>query len=297
MIIQLRHRLLFLILFSLGILIALKSVQAAAPQTRLLVDLSKKPDSWGLSAFDLCILRVDAEADLEAAHALGNKCLARLSLFEVASNSPAAVLAQQLGVPLLEGSMRGMCRLDATHPRWDSVVVHELVEDAAERGFDGVVLTELETISQDAERAAVLRVLGLLKATYPDKLLFMEGGFDMLSEARRHLDGVLFMEQAGEKEIQRVEHRVRESTRQGVQPYVVAFADPEKTDGIAARSARYRELGGVPFFTTTTLTGVNLGPLEEINRRVLVLHSGEARESFTARVLHGSLEWLGYQIS
>lgn len=297
MIIHLRHRLLFLILFSLALVIALKSVQGAAPQTRLLVDLSKKPDSWGLSAFDLCILRADADADFEAAHALGNKCLARMSLFEVASNSPAALLAQQLGVPLLEGSVRGMSRLDATHPRWASVVVHEMVEVAAERGFDGVVLSELETISQDAERAAVLRVLAILKATYPDKLLFIEGGFDLLSEARRHLDGILFMEQAGEKETLRLERRIHESTRLGVQSYVLAFADPEQPAAIASRTDRIRELGGVPFFTTTALTGVNLGPLDEITRRVLVLHSGEARESFTARVLHGSLEWLGYQIS
>jgi polysaccharide biosynthesis protein PelA len=268
----------------------------AAPQTRLLVDLSAKPASWGLSAFDLCILRVDAQVDLESAHALGNKCLARVPLFEVATNSPAALRAQQLGVPLLEGSARGMSRLDATHQGWASVVVHEMAEAAAERGFDGVVFSEAETISHDAERAAVLRVLAIMKATYPDKLLFLEGGFDLLSEARRHLDGIVFMEQKGEKEALHLEHRLRESTRQGVQPYVVAFADPEQPSDIAARTARFRELGAVPFFTTAALAGVNLGPLHEITRRVLVLHSGSARASFTAQVLQGSLEWLGYQI-
>lgn len=283
------------LLLALAAVISLEAA-SAAPKTRLLVDLSSKPASWGLSAFDLCILRVDADVNLEAAHALGNKCLARVPLFEVPTNSPAALRAQQLGVPLLDGSARGISRLDATHPRWTSVVVHELVETAAERSFDGVVLCGLETISQDAERAAVLRVLTLIKATYPDKMLFMEGGFDLLSEARRHLDGILFMEGSGEQEKRRLERRLQESARLGVQSYVVAFADPEQPGEIAPRTERLRELGSVPFFTTQALEGVNLGPLQEITRRVLVLHSGAARESFTARVLHGSLEWLGYQV-
>jgi hypothetical protein len=274
------------------------SFATAAPQIRLLVDLSERPESLGLSAFDLCILRVDAKVDLEAAHALGNKCLARVPLFEVAADSPAAVLAQKLGVPLLEGSTRGYFRLDATHPRWAHVVVHELVESAAERGFNGVVLAGLETISQDAERAAVLAVLPLLKAAYPDKQVLLEGGYSLLHEARRYLDGILFIEEkdAEKDDLAREERKVREATRQGVQPYFVGFSQPGHTDDVTARATRIRELGGVPFFTTPELGGVNLGPLQETVRRVLVLHSGAAQESYTARVLHGSLEWLGYQI-
>lgn len=274
------------------------SFATAAPQTRLLLDLSERPEPLGLSAFDLCILRVDAKVDLEAAHALGNKCLARVPLFEVASNSPAAILAQKLGVPLLEGSAHGVCRLDSTHPRWANIVVHELVETAAERGFDGVVLAELETISQDAERAAVLAVLPLLKAAYPDKQIFLEGGYSLLHEARRYLDGILFIEEkdADKDDLARNERKIREASRQGVQPYFVGLGQPGHTENLPARASRIRELGGVPFFTTPELHGVNLGPLQETVRRVLVLHSGASQQSYTARVLHGSLEWLGYEI-
>jgi hypothetical protein len=274
------------------------SFATAAPQTRLLVDLSERPEPLGLSAFDLCVLRVDAQVDLEAAHALGHQCLARVPLFEVAAHSPAVVLAQKLGVPLLEGSARGIFRLDATHPRWAHVLVHEQVETAAERGFNGVVLAGLETISQDAERAAVLGVLPLLKAAYPDKQIFLEGGYSLLHEARRYLDGILFIEEkdADKDDLARNERKIHEATRQGVQPYVVGFAKPGHAADVAPRASRIRELGGVPFFTTPELTGVNLGPLQETVRRVLVLHSGAAQTSYTARVLHGSLEWLGYQI-
>lgn len=275
------------------------SVETARP-ARLLVDLSSRPAPLGLSAFDLCILRVDAQVDLEAAHALGHKALARVPLLEVPAVSAAAALAKELGVPLLETEVAGLVRLDATHPRWVHVVVHELVETAAERGFDGVVLADLETLSQDAERAAVLRLLPLLKSAYPDKKLFVEEGFLLLPEARRHLDGMVFFEEQAAKSspesILRLERRIQGASRMGVTPYVVGFEDPEKPSDIAARTARIRQLGGVPFFTTPELKGANLGPLQEVSRRVLVLHSGPAAETYSAQVLHGCLEWLGYEV-
>lgn len=271
------------------------NLASAAPQARLLVDLSDEPAPQGLSAFDLCVLKVDAQVDLEAAHALGNLCLARVPLFDVPVNSPAAKLASELQVPLIAGDEKGVVHLDATHPRWPHVVVHELVETAAERGFDGVVLCQAEDISQDAVRAAVLRVLELIKTAYPDKRLMIEGGFGLVAEARRQLDGILFIgEKVGEEVL--MARRIRESARLGVQPYVVGFATSEDSRDIPQRAAAIRELGGVPFFTTHELTGINLGPLDEVCRRVLVLHSGSAEESYTAQVLHGSLEWMGYQV-
>lgn len=286
--------------FALGLLgcflfLGLGSARAVeAP--RLMVDFSEQPAPWVLSAFNLCILKVDAQVDLEVAHALGNRCIARVSLFEITKNSSAEELARRLKVPLLEGSSEGLWRLDATHPRWVSVVVQEIVEEAAERGFDGVMLSGLETISHDAERAATLRVMKVLKATFPDKLLFMEGGFDLLAEARRSLDGIVFIEKTGQPKVAQMDRRVREATRQGVHPFVVEFADPEKPGDLVARAEKIRSMGGVPFFTTAAMQGTYLGPLQEITRRVLVLHRGEARQTFTAKVLHGSLEWLGYQV-
>ncbi|WP_146852082.1 hypothetical protein [Brevifollis gellanilyticus] len=232
---------------------------------------------------------------------MGHKVLARVPLFEVPAGSPAAKLAKELGVPLLEGKALGSVRLDATHPHWAHVVVHELVETAAERGFDGVMLSELETMSHDAERAALLRVLPMLKSAYPDKQLFLEGGASLLREARRHLDGIVFIEETGANadadSALRLERKILDASRQGVCSYVVGFENPEKPTNIAARAARIRQLGGVPFFTTPDIHGANLGPLLEVSRRILVLHTGAARETYTARLLHGSLEWLGYQVT
>ncbi|WP_133797179.1 hypothetical protein [Prosthecobacter fusiformis] len=270
-------------------------VLSAVNPIRLMMDLSPQPDAVMLSAFDLCIVDAQAKVNLEDQQTLGNKMLARVNIFEVAADSSAAKAARSVGVPLLEATEKGRVRLDATHPHWVALVVHEIVQSAAERGFDGFVLTGLETISQDAERAGCLAAIASLDQAYPDKQLVIEGGLDLVPEARRALEGVLFvgdLESAGYRD-----QRIREVKRLGVRPLVVDYADVgvSKAD-IAERAQHFRGMGAVPFFTTPALDGTHLGPLQEITRRILVIHSGAAGETFTARVLHGSLEWLGYQV-
>lgn len=268
---------------------------AAPPSQRLMVDLSAAPDAVMLSAFDLCIVEAAAQVDLEAQQALGNKMLARINVFEVAQNSSAAAAARAVSVPLLESAQKGCVRLDATHRHWVPVVVHKIVQAAAKRGFDGFVLTGFETLSHDAERASSLAAIAELDRVYPDKLLMIEGGLDLVSEARRSLDGVILM--GGGADPVRRDQRIREVKRHGVQPLVVDFAPAEISQAeIASRTQHFRALGALPFFTTAALDGRHLGPLQEVKRRVLILHSGPVAATFTATILQGSLEWLGYQV-
>ena len=283
------------LIFRLAVLVLAFQVNApAAPNpTRLMVDLSAKPDAVMLSAFDLCIVDNDAKVDLEAQQSLGNRMLARVDLLEIRQNSAAARAASSVGIPLLAGTRPGHVRLDATHPHWVPLVVYEIVQDAAEKGFDGFVLTGLETLSQDAERAACLQVIAELHRVYPDKQLVIEGALDLAAESRLALDAVLFL--SGNEPGR--DQQLREVKRLGLLPLVVEYAAPDITpQEIATRTQHFRALGAVPFFTTPDLAGLHLGPLQEVTRQVLVIHSGPAHESFTARVLQGSLEWLGYQV-
>lgn len=281
----------------------------AANAPRLCVDYSASPSPGLLSGFDVCIVRADAEVNLEATHTLGSTCLAQVDIFEVPMHSAAAEYAQKLGVPLLASDKNEMIRMDATHSGWPNVVIRELIKSAAVRGFDGFVLAGADSISQDAERAACLRVIEAIDAVYPDKQILLAGGFDLVSEARLHLDGLLITgvdtkwDAAGKRwvaadaaERHHQEYWIREGRRLGLKSYVVDFATAGETAEMTNRSHRILDLGGIPFYTTPALDGVNLGPLREISRHVLVVHSGQPRATFTAAVLHGSLEWLGYRV-
>lgn len=272
---------------------------SAAAQTRngirLMFDLSEKPDAVTLSAFDLCIVDANAEVDLEAQQTLGNKMLARINIFELSKNSPFISAAKAIGIPLREAHSENGVRLDATHPHWVTLVVRKIIQRTAERGFDGFVIAGLDTISQDAERTACLEAIATIHKTYPDKQLILEGGLDMVSEARRSLDGVVLIN--GSNEPAHRDQRIRELKRQGVRPLIVDFiSDDTPPEEITERTNHLRALGAVPFFTTPDLKGRHLGPMQEVIRDIWVLHAGSARESFTAKLLHGSLEWLGYHI-
>ena len=281
----------FVVLLSLFQMAALGAVNPV----RLVMDLSETPDAVMLSAFDLCIVDPQSKVDLEAQQTLGNKMLALVNIFEVKADSEAAKAAASVGVPLLEGSRTDWVRLDATHPNWGLVVVREIVQAAAERGFDGFVLTGLETISQDAERAACIATIKALNKAYPDKQLVIKGGLDLLGETRRELDGVLFVGNSESSDYR--DQRIREVKRLGLQALVVDYAPTEVSqEEIAERTLHFRAMGAVPFFTTPAISGIHLGPLKEITKRILVIHSGPARNTFTHKVLHGSLEWLGYQV-
>jgi hypothetical protein len=282
--------------FLLRIIICMGATAAMAGNpTRLMVNFSPEPDAVMLSAFDLCIVNAEAEVDLEAQQTLGNQVLARVNVFEVEADSEAALAARSVGVPLLEATRKGRVRLDATHPHWVTLVVHEIVQKAAERGFDGFVLTGLETMSQDAERAACVQAIAGLDKAYPDKQLVLEGGLDLISETRRWLEGALFLGGAESPSFRNP--KIREVKRLGVRPLVVDYLPAETLpEVIDTRTQLYRAMGAVPFFTTSSLDGIHLGPLHEVTRRVVVVHSGPARETFAAQLLHGSLEWLGYQV-
>ncbi|SKB05713.1 hypothetical protein SAMN02745166_04310 [Prosthecobacter debontii] len=272
------------------------SLWAGVNPTRLMVDLSPTPDTVMLSAFDLSIVEADAKVDLEAQQTLGNKVLARVNVFELPPRSRAIDIAKKIGVPTLEATQAGWTRLDATHPNWVPLVVREMVQHAAEQGFDGFVLTGLETISQDAERAACLKAIQELDRIYPDKQLILENGLDLVAEGRRFLDGVLFIGRAENPAVR--DQRIREVKRHGLQPLVVESLPETVTDEeIARHTEHFRAMGAVPFFTTPDLQGTHLGPLVEVTRHVVVIHSGAASETFTAHVLQGSLEWLGWQVS
>ncbi|HYF36136.1 MAG TPA: hypothetical protein VD994_12655, partial [Prosthecobacter sp.] len=269
-------------------LLALVLMGTAAAQERLGVNLADKPDPVALSAFNVCIIRDDARLDLEGLHAVGTKVLGTIDLREVSVASEAAKEAQGLGVPLRESGAAGVARLDVTHPGWVTVVARVLVRAAAERGFDGFVLTGLGSLAGEAERAAALEMLAVLRGMYPEKTLILKDAPSLSDEAGRHLDGVFIT--SG----QNVEPRVREAVRQGLKAYVVETGT--KPEQIQERAQAIEALGGVAFFTTPSLDGVNLGPLREVTRRIVILHSGKARDSFAAAVLHGSLQWLGYEV-
>lgn len=297
-----------LVLLGMGIGSPANSAQTLALEhPRLYFDVSLAPDPFALAAFDLCVLNPEARVDLERGHALGNRFLARLDLLSISDQSPSVTVAESLQVPVQPRLPSGQSKLDPTNREWRTFVVRELAESAAEKGFDGFVLAGLQDIATPEERTAVVEAIGAMDERFPDKLIVLEGANDLVPELRRAIDGLLFIGCSSRVEtgkvtaneaaaVAKIDDQIRAARRMGLRPLVVDFVAPGDFAAGAVTAERLQSLGAIPFITTSPKGGVNLGPLREISRTIAVVHSGAAAGSWSAQIIHGTLEWLGCRV-
>ncbi|WP_395716369.1 hypothetical protein [Prosthecobacter sp.] len=288
------------------------------PARTLFVDLSLRPDARSLAAFDLCVLHPHAEVDMEPGHALGSRYLARLDVSQVTTGSREAMLAASRKVASRPAVNDKRARvIETTDPHWIPWAVEALADPAAKKGFDGFVLS-LGAETATSSNGSLLTLAATLRQRYPDKAVLLDFHSGLGIEAARVADGFLALgvytregraggiEWTPVAEVQRINRRMRTVQMQGMRVFAVDFA--AEGDQAAAKEAAQRLAahGALPFITTPALGGVNLGPLQEISRRVLVLHGWDEKHTgqaapapettATARFLAKTLEWLGYEL-
>ncbi|MBK8036138.1 MAG: hypothetical protein IPK22_03255 [Verrucomicrobiaceae bacterium] len=283
------------------------------------VDLSTRPDELSLAAFDLSVLHAQAEADLEPGHMAGNRFLAMLNVAELRTKSFQEKLAAKQSVTLTAGGDKDQLVVaDPSQAGWLGWAVAGAADPAAKKGFDGFVLSLGQQPASKAWRVAVLELAQVLKKRFQDKQILLDARIGIGGEAAGIADGVLALgvhTQSGKngaaelgalnsaREISAV---LRHARAAGMRVLGVEFAAPHDHEAIREAAGRLHTMGVMPFITTPSLDGVNLGPVEEISRRVLVLHGWDASltgepapaadTTLAARCLHAPLEWLGFRL-
>ena len=286
----------------------------------LFVDQSLRPDARSLAAFDLSILNPQAELDMEPGHAQGNHFFALLDVAHFRTGSLAAMLSARRQLATKTATSDPQARsVDPTDPQWVSWVVESLADPAAKKGFDGFVLSfGGAEASSPATRTAVLSLAATLHQRYPDKHLLLDLRLGLGTEAIRVANGFLalgvytregrdgIVDWTSIAETLRLSRLIRTVQMQGMRVFAVDFAAANDRPACREAAQRLASLGALPFITTPALSGVNLGPLEEVSRRVLVLHgwdekhvgekSAPASATATSRLLRQTLEWLGCEL-
>ena len=301
-------------------LMGISGIASDLPSYRsLFVDQSLRPDARSLAAFDLAILNPKAELDMEPGHALGNNYFALLDVahFRTGTRASMQCAARQLSSKPSASDPQTRI-IDPTDPQWVPWVVEALADPAAKKGFDGFVLSFGAESTTPAARSAVLSLAATLRQRYPDKHLLLDLSLGLGVEAVHVANGFLALgvyTREGRNgvadwtpivETQRLTRLIRTVQMQGLHVFAVEYASADDRSACREAAQRLTGLGAVPFITTPALTGVNLGPLEEVSRRVLVLHgwdekhvgekSSDAAATLTSRLLRQSLEWLGCEL-
>ncbi len=301
-------------------LMGITGIAADLPAYRsLFVDQSVRPDAQSLAAFDLSVLNPQAELDMEPGHALGNHYFALLDIAHFRTGSRAAMQSVSRKLSSKPSASDQQSRIvDPADPQWVSWVIEALADPAAKKGFDGFVLSFGTETTTPAARIAVLSLAATLHQRYPDKHLLLDLrlglGIDAIHVASGFLAlGVYTREgRNGEAdwtpiaETQRLTRLIRTVQTQGMHVFAVDYVSTDDRSACREAAQRLTSLGTLPFITTPALNGVNLGPLEEASRRVLVLHgwdekhvgkkSSPADTTSTAQLLRQSLEWLGCKL-
>ena len=301
-------------------LMGVSAMAAELPAYRsLFVDLSARPDARSLAAFDLCVINPQAEVKMEPGHALGNHYYALLDVAHFSMGSKAAMLSASRKMASKPAEGKAQLRtIDITDERWVSWVIESMADPAAQKGFDGFVLSLGGESPTPAAHTAVLSLAAALNKRYHDKPLLLDlrmgHGIEAVHVARGFLALGVFtregkdggMEWVPLAETQRVLRSIRTVQMQGMRVFGVDYAAADDRTACREAAQRLTSAGVLPFITTPALSGVNLGPLEESSRRVLVLHGWDekhvgqkpaaAATTTTAHLLAPSLEWLGCEL-
>ena len=312
-----------LLVASLWGMMGITGMASSLPAYRsLFVDQSLRPDARSLAAFDLSILNPLAELDMEPGHSQGSHFFAFLDAAHFRHGTPAAMLSARRQLSSHPSPSDQQTRIvDPTNPQWLSWVIEALADPAAKKGFDGFVLSLGAEPASPAASSAVLSLAASLRQRYPDKHILLDLrlglGIDAIHVASGFLAlGVYTREDKNGSvdwtsiaETQRLSHLIHTVQMQGMHVFAVDFVPAGDRSASREAAQRLTALGTLPFITTPALNGVNLGPIEEVSRRVLVLHGWDEKHvgqkcaltattttTTASRLLRQSLEWLGCQL-
>lgn len=295
---------------------------------RLFVSYAAKPDARDVLAHEFCILDPAAEVPLAEGRARGHTHLAYVSTVEAAPNSPAAESARRRGIPALGTNADWKSTvLDVTHAAWEEWLVEDVARPAIEKGYDGVFLDTLDSVSRivtkrPASAAAchevLVRAIRRIHERFPGKRIVLNRGFPLFDDVADVIDGVLIeglyqtwspqkkaFEAVSTEGTEWLGKHIAKIQSRNLPVFVVDYVSPTDPKLALETARRIAARGCIPFISTPDLQGVELAPLREVPRRVLVLHGWKAgddsrpafpADTLTSELLQAPLEWLGCEV-
>lgn len=163
-------------------------------------DLQYEPDLENLAVYDFTVLDPETDADLGVAHRAGKEAIAYISVGEIAPD--AWYLDEALALVPVAGTNADWdsLRMDVRSPAWADFVANRLALIAVEKGFDGFFLDTVDSMNDlaadDPEHAeeyldGMAALIRNLRATYPTKQIILNRGFEIYSEVKSSIDGML----------------------------------------------------------------------------------------------------------
>lgn len=265
------------------------------------------------------IVHPDANVDLAAAHAAGNRVLAYISVGELANDAAYRAEAIKQGLRFRgRNEVWNSDILDLSDARWIELLVEQVAVAALNQGYDGFFLDTLDSIAT-VDRKGGIALLKRLREKTPTGYILANRGFDMLGDLKGLVDGVLVESVFGTFDFEQKVYqavapadtkylvdRLKRLEATGLDVFVLDYADPNAPQQAEEIARKISHEGWAPFVSTPELQGAALAPWREVPRRVFSFYGNLALEpiekvlwpadSFTFLRLQTLVEWLGYEV-
>ncbi|MGE0590973.1 MAG: endo alpha-1,4 polygalactosaminidase [Vicinamibacterales bacterium] len=258
-------------------LLAGGGVRAEAAE-RWVVCYTAAPSPFDLAAYDVVVLDGDVHPPLGPIVDRGRTALAYLSLTQLGRGRDVFAALDAAGVVLDAHPVWGDAHyLDFRRPEWTRTVIEDLVPRMLSAGFTGLFLDTLDDAAflegQDpvryrGMREAAVRLVQTIRQHYPDVVLMVNRGYDLMPDIAGSIDIVL-----GESVLTTFEPTTKAYARVApadaawqvsalrrararnprLQVFTLDYWDPADREGIRRLYAEQRANGFVPYVATPLL--------------------------------------------
>ncbi|WP_457600448.1 endo alpha-1,4 polygalactosaminidase [Hydrogenivirga sp.] len=207
--------------------------------------------------------------------------------------------------------------VDLRSEEYINFVVDVVAEGVVKRGFDGFLLDTLDSYELVAEKEdfasfqkAEVKLIRRLKERYPDKMIVLNRGFEIIGGVYKLIDGVVVESLFSGLDAKRRYINVSEEERKkllsilykvkakGIPVIVVDYVPPTDRDKAREIVRKIKELGFIPYVSDAELSRVGHSDCDIIPRRIVLLYdsalSRKAQEAGVHRLVQMPLEYLGF---
>ena len=196
-------------------------------------------------------------------------------------------------------------------------LVNKVAKGIVQRGFDGFFLDTLDSYRLVADREdheefkeALVYLIRSLRERYPDKLILLNRGFELLPQVKDLIDGIvvesLFAGIDRDRKYRRVSERERKYLlnilkkikEMGLPVVVIDYLDPKERAEARRLVRKIDSLGFIPYISDKDLSRVGHSSCRVVPRRVVLLYSSKlfakVHNADIHRLVQMPLEYLGY---
>ncbi|MFT4901313.1 MAG: hypothetical protein ACI81V_000583 [Lentimonas sp.] len=303
------------------------SLCAAFTPTPYRIDYSDRILDADLEVWPLTIVHPEASINLSAAHTLGHKVLAYVSIVEVAQDASYKKAVQAAGLqPITINQVWGSSVMSVESPEWIDFVIEKLVRPLRNQGYDGLFLDTADSmeflIDADGKNrvqveSAMLDLIHRIRAEFPTGKIILNRALPLLAQLKGTIDAVMVESlfesyDFSEKHYQSTPaqdttyllDKLHSAVALGIEVFALDYVSPDRPQ-LAERTAKRIESEGFnALIGRPELMGTSLAPIRHIPRKIQVIYGTVSDASFleypsdtiSFSIWQSSLEWLGYEL-